>query len=50
LRAFGFIIVFFLKMIVEFNKDRRDKIAEIYKEGEQLLKMVVASLKTLRKK
>ena len=42
--------LFFLEMIVEFNKDRRDKIAEIYKEGEQLLKMVVASLKTLRKK
>jgi four helix bundle protein len=42
--------LFFLEMIVEFNKDHRDKIAEIYKEGEQLLKMIVASLKTLRKK
>ncbi len=37
-------------MIVEFNKDKRDKIAEIYEEGEQLLKVIVATLKTLRKK
>ena len=42
--------LFFLEMIVEFNKDKRDKIAEIYKEGEQLLKVVVSTLKTLRKK
>lgn len=42
--------LFFLEMIVEFNKDRRDKIAEIYKEGEQLLKVIVSTLKTLRKK
>ena len=42
--------LFFLEMIVEFNKDKRDKIAEIYKEGEQLLKVIVATLKTLRKK
>ena len=41
---------FFLEMIVEFNKDKRDKIAEIYKEGEQLLKVIVSTLKTLRKK
>ena len=36
-------------MIVEFNKDRREKIAIIYKEGEEILKIIVASLKTLRK-
>jgi hypothetical protein len=42
--------LFFLEMIVEFNKDKRDKIAIIYKEGEELLKMIVASLKTLKKK
>ena len=42
--------LFFLEMIVEFNKDKRDKIAEIYKEGEQLLKVIVSTLKTLRKK
>ena len=28
--------LFFLEMIVEFNKDKRDKIALIYKEGEEL--------------
>ncbi len=42
--------LFFLEMIVEFNKNKRDEIAEIYKEGEGLLKIIVASLKTLRKK
>ena len=41
--------LFFLEMIVEFNKDKRDKIALLYKEGEEILKIIVASLKTLRK-
>jgi four helix bundle protein len=41
--------LFFLELIVEFNKDKREKIAIIYKEGEELLKIIVASLKTLRK-
>ena len=40
---------FFLELMVEFNKEKRDKIAELYKEGEEILKIVVASLKTLRK-
>lgn len=42
--------LFFLEMIVEFNRGRRDKIALIYKEGEELLKIIVSTLKTLRKK
>jgi four helix bundle protein len=42
--------LFFLEMIVEFNKDKRDKIAIFYKEGEEILKIIVASLKTLRNK
>ena len=41
--------LFFLEMIVEFNKDKRDKIALLNKEGEEILKIIVASLKTLRK-
>ena len=41
--------LFFLEMIVEFNKDKRDKIAILYKEGEEILKIIVTSLKTLRK-
>ena len=41
--------LFFLELIVEFNKEKRDKIAIIYKEGEEILKIIVASLKTLRK-
>ncbi|MBA3675377.1 MAG: four helix bundle protein [Chitinophagaceae bacterium] len=41
--------LFFLELIVEFNKEKRDKIAILYKEGEEILKIIVASLKTLRK-
>ena len=41
--------LFFLELIVEFNKDKRNKIALLYKEGEEILKIIVASLKTLRK-
>ena len=41
--------LFFLEMIAEFNKDKREKIAILYKEGEEILKIIVASLKTLRK-
>ncbi len=42
--------LFFLELIVEFNKNKRENIAVIYKEGEALLKIVVASLKTSRHK
>jgi len=38
----------FLEMIVEFNKEKRERIAILYKAGEAILKMVVASLKSLR--
>ena len=41
--------LFFLELIVEFNKVLRNKIAILYKEGEEILKIVVASLKTMRK-
>ena len=40
--------LFFLEMIVEFNKEKRERIAILYKAGEAILKMVVASLKSLR--
>ena len=39
----------FPEMIVEFNKEKRDKIATLYKEGDELLKTFVSTLKTLRK-
>lgn len=42
--------LFFLELLVEFNKDKRSKIASLYKEGQELLKIVVASLKTLKQK
>lgn len=41
--------LFFLELIVEFNKESRNRIAALYKEGEEILKIIVASLKTLRK-
>jgi four helix bundle protein len=41
--------LFFLELIVEFNKDKRNKIVILYKEGEEILKMIVGSIKTLRK-
>ncbi|MDQ6724403.1 MAG: four helix bundle protein [Thermoproteota archaeon] len=41
--------LYFLELIVEFNKDKRKKIAVLYKEGEEILKIIVASLKTLQK-
>lgn len=41
--------LFFLELIVEFNKAFRNKIAILYKEGEEILKIVVTSLKTMRK-
>jgi hypothetical protein len=39
----------FLKLLTEFNKEKKDRIAVIYNEGEELLKIVVTSLNTLRK-
>jgi four helix bundle protein len=41
--------LYFLELLAEFNKDKRDKIALLYKEGEEILKIIVATLKTLRK-
>jgi four helix bundle protein len=41
--------LFFLELIVEFNKDKRSKVAILYKVGEEVLKIIVASLKTMRK-
>jgi hypothetical protein len=41
--------LFFLEMIVAFNEEKREIIVTIYKEGEQLLKIIVASIKSTRK-
>ncbi len=40
--------LFFRKLIVEFKRQKREYCKK-YKGGEELLKMIVASLKTLRK-
>ena len=42
--------LFFLELIVEFNQDKREKIAVLYKEGNEILKIIVSTLTTLRKK
>ena len=42
--------LFFLELIVEFNSDKREKIATLYKEREELSKIIVSTLNTLRKK
>ncbi len=39
-----------LEMLVEFNKNKRTLVVPIYKEGEELLKIIVASINSSRKK
>lgn len=42
--------LFFLELIVAFNNDKRAEIAILYKDGEEILKIIVSTLTTLRKK
>ena len=42
--------LFFLELIVAFNNDKRDKITILYKEGDEILKIIVSTLATLRRK
>lgn len=42
--------LFFLELISEFNKDKRERIVTLYKDGEEILKIIVSTLNTLRKK
>ena len=42
--------LFFLELIAEFNKDKREKIAILYKDGDEILKIIVSTLITLKKK
>ena len=39
--------LFFLELIVEFNKEKRDKIASIYTEGEEIFIKNFKKIKTL---
>lgn len=41
--------LFFLELLVEFNPDKKEKIAELYIEGEAFLKIIVASIVSSRK-
>jgi four helix bundle protein len=40
--------LFFLELLVELNPELKEKIGPIYKEGNELLSIIVASLNTLR--
>ena len=39
----------FLELLHEFNQNKRDKIKTIYTEGEELLKIIVATINSSRK-
>ncbi len=39
-----------LELLEEFNKDKSDSLAVIHKEGEELLKIFVATIKTMKSK
>ncbi|HEY8930533.1 MAG TPA: four helix bundle protein [Mucilaginibacter sp.] len=40
--------LFFLELLLELNPDLKDRIDPIYKEGNELLSIMVASINTLR--
>lgn len=42
--------MFFLELLVELNPDLKEKITPIYKEGNELLSIIVSSINTLRAK
>lgn len=39
-------VLFFLEFLAEFNPDRKPELRVLYKEGNEILSMVVASIKT----
>ena len=41
--------LFFLELLVEFNQNKRETIAQLFIEGETLLKIIVASIISSRK-
>ena len=40
--------LFFLELLLEFNLNKKEVIENIYKNGEQLLKIIVATINTTR--
>jgi four helix bundle protein len=42
--------MFFLELLVELNPELKEKITPIYKEGNELLSIIVSSINTLRTK
>ena len=41
--------LFFLELLVELNIELKEKVTPIYKEGNELLSIIVAAINTLRK-
>ncbi len=41
--------MFFLELLVEFNPDKKEPISQLWREANELLSIIVASLTTLRK-
>jgi four helix bundle protein len=41
--------MFFYEMLAEFNPDFRDELRELYKEADELLSIIVASINTANK-
>jgi four helix bundle protein len=41
--------LFFLELLLEFNQTKREKITSIHSEGEELLRIIVATINALRK-
>ncbi len=42
--------LFFLELTLEFNQTKKEIIEKIYKDGETLLKIIVATINTSRNK
>lgn len=40
--------LFFLELLFEFNQIEKDRIVNLYKEGEELLKIIVATIQSSR--
>jgi hypothetical protein len=41
--------LFFNELLIELNPELKEKIAPIYKEGNELLSIIVAAINTLRR-
>lgn len=42
--------LFWIELLAEFNKTQRNELASAYKNGEEILKIIVGTINTMRKK